>query len=220
MIAGRLATRQATLRKWTMEVTGRGLQEAATNLALALLYAAFAWVHLRVFALHPRTSILIVVVMESIVALLFVLRSPASRTSTSAWSWFTTVGGTFAPFLLRPTGAESDLAIGQIVQAAGAVMAILSLASLNRSFGLLPAVRSVRSGGAYRVVRHPLYAAYTVQNLGYLASNLSGWNCVVVALALAFQVLRVLNEERLLSSEPTYRVYMDRTRWRLVPYLF
>jgi protein-S-isoprenylcysteine O-methyltransferase Ste14 len=158
--------------------------------------------------------------MESLAAVLFVLRSPASRTSTSAWSWFTTVGGTFAPFLLRPTEAESDLAIGQVIQVAGAGMAIFSLASLNRSFGLLPAVRSVRCGGAYRVVRHPLYAAYTVQNLGYLTSNLSVSNCVVVALALGFQVLRVLNEEKLLASEPTYRVYMDRTRWRLVPYLF
>ncbi len=111
--------------------------------------------------------------MESLAAVLFVLRSPASRTSTSAWSWFTTVGGTFAPFLLRPTGAASDLAVGQVIQVAGAAMAILSLASLNRSFGLLPAVREVQCGGAYRVVRHPLYAAYTVQNLGYLASNLS-----------------------------------------------
>jgi protein-S-isoprenylcysteine O-methyltransferase Ste14 len=124
--------------------------------------------------------------MESLAAVLFVLRSPASRTSTSAWSWFTTVGGTFAPFLLRPTEAESDLAIGQVIQVAGAGMAIFSLASLNRSFGLLPAVRSVRCGGAYRVVRHPLYAAYTVQNLGYLTSNLSVSNCVVVALALGF----------------------------------
>jgi protein-S-isoprenylcysteine O-methyltransferase Ste14 len=30
----------------------------------------------------------------------------------------------------------------------------------------------------------------------------------------------VQNEERLLSSEPSYREYMSRTRWRLVPYLF
>lgn len=200
--------------------TWGGMREAATNLALALLYAAFAWVHLRGFAVHPRPSLLIVVAMESVVAVLFVLRSPASRTSTSAWSWFTTVGGTFAPFLLRPTGAATDLGVGQVIQVAGAAMAILSLASLNRSFGLLPAVREVQCGGAYRVVRHPLYAAYTVQNLGYLASNLSAANCAVVVLALVFQVLRVLNEERLLSSEPTYRMYMDRTRWRLVPYLF
>ncbi len=200
--------------------TSAGLREAGTNLALALLYAAFAWVHLRSFASHPRASVLILVAMESLAAILFLLRSPASRTSTSAWSWLTTIGGTFAPFLLRPTGAAHDLPVAQVIQAAGAGMALVALACLNRSFGLLPAVRGVRQAGLYRVVRHPLYAAYTIQNLGYLASNLSAWNVSIAFVALAFQVLRIVNEEQLLSTVPDYRAYMRRTRWRLVPFVF
>jgi len=201
-------------------VTLPGLREAAVNLALALLFGSFAWIHLRSFAIHPRPSVLLLVVMESLAALLFVFRQPAQRTSFSGWSWLTTIGGTFAPFLLRPTGAAADLAVGQIIQATGAGMAVVALASLNRSFGLLPALRGVQQEGAYRVVRHPLYAAYTIQNLGYLGSNLSAWNFAIVLVALGFQVLRVMNEERLLSSAPGYRAYMLRTRWRLLPFLF
>jgi protein-S-isoprenylcysteine O-methyltransferase Ste14 len=97
---------------------------------------------------------------------------------------------------------------------------VASLASLNRSFGLLPAVRPLRFGGSYRWVRHPIYAAYTIQNVGYLASNASARNLALVALALGFQVLRVYNEERVLSSVPEYGRYMERTRWRLLPLVF
>jgi protein-S-isoprenylcysteine O-methyltransferase Ste14 len=197
-----------------------GLREAATNLTLALLFAFFAWSHVLAFAARPRPSLLVQVVLEALGAVLFLLRAPASRASQTPWAWLTTVGGTFAPFLLRPADVAGDVAWGQVLQTAGAALALAGMASLGRSFGLLPAVRAVRETGAYRLVRHPLYAAYTVGNLGYLASNPSLRNGVVVAASLGFQVLRIQNEERLLSGEASYRAYMRRTRWRLLPFVY
>ncbi len=203
-----------------MKLTWAGLREAATNTLLALLYVAFAWAHWNAFVARPRLSLVLLVVMETLGALLFLFRRPASRTNFSVWAWFTTIAGTFAPFLLRPADVPADAAWGQWIQLAGTALALAGLASLGRSFGLLPALRTVREGGAYRVVRHPLYAGYTLQNLGYLASNPTFANVGLVALALAFQVLRIRNEERLLLGEPSYQEYARRTRWRLLPFVF
>jgi protein-S-isoprenylcysteine O-methyltransferase Ste14 len=204
----------------TPRVTPGGLREAGANLLAAGLYLVFAAAHLQGFARTPRPSLLLVVVLETVVAVLFMLRAPAARASSSLWAWVTTLGGTLAPFLLRPGDAASDVLVGQVIQCGGGVLALASLASLQRSFGLLPAVRGLRFGGPYRWVRHPIYAAYTVQNVGYLVSNATAWNVSVAAVALAFQVLRIYNEERILSSEPAYERYMRETRWRLVPRVF
>lgn len=197
-----------------------GLREAGTNLAVAAFYGLFALAHAQGFLRQPRASLLLAVLMEGAVAVLLVVRTRPERSSRSAWSWFTTVGGTLAPLLLRPGGEASDSPAGQALQALGAGLALLAVLSLRRSFGLLPAVRTLRVGGAYRWVRHPIYAAYTIQSAGYLLSNQTLANLAVVVVALLFQILRVYNEERLLASLPAYREYARRTRWRLLPPVF
>jgi protein-S-isoprenylcysteine O-methyltransferase Ste14 len=200
--------------------TRAGVAEAGTNLVLALLYVAFAWTHLQAFRVHPRPSLVLLVAMEALIAVLAVVRERATRTSFSAGAWLTTVGGTFTPLLLRPAQVARDAWFGDVLQTAGFVLAVGSVLSLRRSFGLLPAIRGIRTAGAYRVVRHPLYAAYTLANVGYLASNGTARNASLVALALAFQILRIRNEERLLSAVPSYATYRDRVRWRLVPFVY
>lgn len=197
-----------------------GLREAGTNLTAAALYGLFALAHAHSFQRQPRASLLLAVLMEGVVAVLLVVRTRPARASFSAWSWLTTVGGTLAPLLLRPGAETRDFPAGQAVQALGAVLALVAALSLQRSFGLLPAVRTLRVEGAYRWVRHPLYAAYTIQSVGYLVSNQSLANLVVVVVALLFQVLRVYNEERLLATLPAYRDYAQRTRWRVLPLVF
>lgn len=194
-----------------------GLRIAGSNAALALFYAWFATAHARAFLGEPRASLLIVVVMEGLLALLVVVRTRPVRTARSLHAWLTTLGGTLMPLLLRPVAGERDLLVGQAVQVVGALLALASVLSLRTSFGLLPAVRTLRVDGAYRWVRHPIYAAYTLQGVGYLLSNRSLENLVVVGVALAFQVLRIHNEERMLGELPEYREYAQRTRWRLVP---
>jgi protein-S-isoprenylcysteine O-methyltransferase Ste14 len=200
--------------------TRAGLAEAGTNLALALLYASFAWAHLQAFRLHPRPSLVLLVLMEALIAVLVVVRERSTRTSFSPGAWLTTLGGTFAPLLLRPAEVARDAWLGDVVQAGAFLFAVGSVLSLQRSFGLLPAVRGIRTAGAYRLVRHPLYAAYTLANLGYLASNWTARNALLVAVALAFQVLRIRNEERLLTTVPAYAAYRARVRWRLVPFVY
>lgn len=201
-------------------VTARGLREAGVNLLAAVLYLGFAGVHVRAFAATQRPSLLVVVVVETFIAALFVLRAPAARATVSPYAWITSIGGTLAPLLMRPVAGGHDALPSQLVQLAGAAFALVAVASLSRSFGLLPAVRIVRRGGPYRWIRHPLYAGYTIQLVGYVASNASARNVAILVAATGFQILRIREEERLLASVPEYAAYMRETRWRLVPRVF
>jgi protein-S-isoprenylcysteine O-methyltransferase Ste14 len=201
-------------------VTAHGLRVAAANVVLALLNLSFAYAHLRSFLFRPRPSVALAVLLEVVIATLAVVRREPRTTSTNLWAWATTLVGTYGILLLRPTAAAADVAAGAVIQAFGTTGAVIGALSLNRCFGLLPAFRGVKTSGAYRVVRHPLYAAYLVSNIGYVISNPNLRNALILAFASLAQIARILNEERLLSQHAEYAAYKDRTRWRLVPFIF
>jgi protein-S-isoprenylcysteine O-methyltransferase Ste14 len=201
-------------------VTRAGLSTAFTDVALAALFLLFAYAHYRAFARFQRPSILLIVGMEALFAFFFLTRAPADATAFSPWAWASTIGGTFLPTFLRPGEAAQDVLAGQLVQAVGIAFAVYGTLSLNRSFGLLPAHRAIKTTGAYRWVRHPLYLAYALMSAGYLASNFTLGNLAVVLAGYACQVSRIFNEERLLSGYAAYAEYKARTRWRLLPWVF
>ncbi len=195
----------------------RGLGAALSNLLLATLFFSFAYAHLQRFLAHPRLSVLLIVAVEGLVAVMLVIRRDPDKTQHGWKTWAATSLGTLAPMLLRPSDAPTDLLVGQVLQVAAFALQIGAVLSLNRSFGLLPAHRGVKSDGLYRWVRHPLYSTYLLAHVGYLASNMSWANLLVVVFATAFQIARILQEEQLLLQYPDYVRYSGTTRWRLVP---
>jgi protein-S-isoprenylcysteine O-methyltransferase Ste14 len=195
----------------------RGVSTACTNVALATCFFLFAYANLHSFFEHQRLSVALIVITEALVAILILIRRDADNTRHSWQTWLSTAAGTMAPMLLRPTAATEDLLIGEIIQVAGFMLQIAAILSLNRSFGLLPAHRTVKSDGLYSFVRHPLYTAYAVTFLGYLINNLNLYNVTIVVVGTAFQVWRIRCEEDLLFRYPNYAAYADKTRWRLVP---
>ncbi len=126
---------------------------------------------------------------------------------------------TFCPLLLRPTQASHDLVVGQFLVCTGLVLQALGMLSLKRSIGMVPANRGIVTTGLYRVVRHPLYSAYVLTLSGYLISNFTLGNTLVLALWFPLTILRIVEEERFLSQDPAYVLFMERTRWRLIPYV-
>jgi protein-S-isoprenylcysteine O-methyltransferase Ste14 len=195
----------------------RGIGLAFSNIALASCFFLFAYGHVENFIEQPRLSVFLIIITETIVAILLLVRRDPDETRHTWQTWVTTTGGTLTPFLLRPIDATEDVLAGQILQVAGALLQIGALASLNRSLGLLPAHRGIKSDGMYRFVRHPLYTAYIVTLAGYLISNFSVYNTIVVLAGTAFMVLRIRYEEELLRTYPVYASYAEKTRWRIIP---
>lgn len=81
--------------------------------------------------------------------------------------------------------------------------------------------QEVTSGGLYRFVRHPMYVGNVIMMLGIPLALGSYWGLLFVIPGVAALVLRILDEERLLTEElPGYRNYVQRVRYRLTPYVW
>ena len=88
------------------------------------------------------------------------------------------------------------------------------------SFGLVAANRGVKTRGPYGLVRHPAYTGYLITYLGYVAEHPSLLNIALLCVGTAFQLVRIREEEHLLSRDSTYERYRQRVRYRLIPLVY
>jgi protein-S-isoprenylcysteine O-methyltransferase Ste14 len=98
-----------------------------------------------------------------------------------------------------------------------ACLSLASLLSLGRRFGVFPALRGLVTRGPYRLVRHPMYLAYVIADIGY---NLQEWNygtALLVMAGWASLLYRIRAEERILSQDARWSAYAASVRYRLLP---
>lgn len=161
------------------------------------------------------------VVEESILVPLILTRRRSTATSRNPLAWIAGVAGTFLPLFMRATETTSPLrAVGEVLQIGGLLLVILALVFLGRSFGLVAAHRGIKVVGAYAIVRHPMYAAYMVSQIGYVLVQPSARNVAIAVITCGSLALRAALEERLLARDPAYESYRRRTRWRFVPHVY
>ncbi len=169
-----------------------------------------------------QMSSLGLVAVNAVVCFLFLTRRVSTELSNRGADWvvaFVTVG--LAMFLSpHPPANPIIMTVSLPFKAVGIVGLLVSLLSLGRSFGIVPANRGIKRMGLYRLVRHPVYASALIFHVGYLLSNASGWNLLLVVLITAGQVYRLIAEERLLCRDEAYRDYVKAVRYRLVPGIF
>ncbi|WP_430515876.1 methyltransferase family protein [Mesorhizobium loti] len=147
------------------------------------------------------------------------------RPVTRDWNPLTVIVSITASFgvvliSLEPGTALLPVDIAAPLQILALLFVIWGKASLGRSFAILPANRGVMTGGAYRIVRHPIYAGYLAGHVLFLLSAFSFHNFAVYAVITYMQLYRIVREEALLSSLPEYRDYMKRVPYRLLYRVF
>jgi protein-S-isoprenylcysteine O-methyltransferase Ste14 len=111
-------------------------------------------------------------------------------------------------------------AAGLVLVVLAACLSLASLLSLGRWFGVFPALRDLQTRGPYRLVRHPMYLAYVLADIGY---NLQEWNFGTVLLVVtgwASLLYRIHAEERILSHDARWSNYVALVRHRLLPGLW
>jgi protein-S-isoprenylcysteine O-methyltransferase Ste14 len=109
---------------------------------------------------------------------------------------------------------------GLVLVTFAAFLSFASLLILGRWFGVWPAFRGLATRGPYRVVRHPMYLAYVLGDIGF---NLQEWNfgtALLVMAGWASLFLRIRAEERILCRDPEWGTYLASVRHRLFPGLW
>ncbi|MER9328213.1 isoprenylcysteine carboxylmethyltransferase family protein [Mesorhizobium sp. M0488] len=142
------------------------------------------------------------------------------RPVTRDWNPLTVVISVTASFgttliALEPGVAIIPVHVAAPLQLLAVCFVIWGKISLGRSFAILPANRGLMTGGAYRLVRHPIYAGYLAGHVLFLLSAFSFYNFAVYAVITFLQLHRIMREEALLATLPEYRDYMNRVPYRL-----
>jgi protein-S-isoprenylcysteine O-methyltransferase Ste14 len=188
---------------------------------IATIYGAFAWRMLADFSGTADVSTVLIVLSEALPLIFIILRAPSASLSQRPTDWAIAIIATIAPLLVRPTGdaapSMSMEAIAYGVMLFGLSLQVAAKAILGRGFGIIAANRGVRQLGPYRLVRHPMYAGYTLTHVGFLLAMPSLLNTAIYALGLVLQIVRIGREERVLMQDPAYVAFARRVRYRLLP---
>lgn len=118
------------------------------------------------------------------------------------------------------TSNETLLILSRIVILIANFLGLITLLNLGKSFGIIISYRKVKSNGFYSVVRHPMYFTDILLRIGFLLSHFTLYTSTIFVLSTACYVYRAILEEKFLSKQGEYAKYMEKTRYRFIPYLF
>jgi protein-S-isoprenylcysteine O-methyltransferase Ste14 len=131
------------------------------------------------------------------------------------------VGGLLGLLALRKVFSPSPLVIS--LQVAALLLMIWARVTFGRRslhLAANPTAGGLVTGGPYRYIRHPIYAAVCLFVWAGVGGHWS-WNTGLLgALVLAGAVLRIFCEEPLVAARyPEYAQYKT-TTWRMIPYVY
>ena len=193
------------------------LLDISERLLVLVLFALFCASNFRSHELYNLPMLL----SELMTAVLILVRRSTDAVSRSPSDWVLAFVGTTAALLARPGGHHPiSVTAGVTLVMVGTCIALAAKLSLNRSFGLAPANRGIKSRGAYAFLRHPMYLGYMVSQVGFFLLNPTWRNGLLYALVWTIQIARLLREERWLLTDPSYRTYAAEVRFRLIPGAF
>ena len=154
---------------------------------------------------------------EGVIVVFLIIRRTSNNISLRPREWLAAIVGTTAPLLVSKTEEPAFLGLGVFLLLSGMATQVSAKLSLRRSFGLVPANRGIKTGGAYRFARHPMYLGYMISHVGFLLLAPTFWNAAVYAICWACLLFRIEFEERLLSEDPFYQAFKRKVRFRLLP---
>lgn len=160
-----------------------------------------------------------IILYWTLAAVLLVIRKPSKEASNSPLHWVVANTIFVLPFAIQPQ-SHSVIWLNQaglVLSLASTVFLIVAFATLGRSFGIIAARREVKTHGVYQWVRHPIYSADFFLGLSTLMLYPLLWNVAIFVIITSCQVLRMNEEERILSNDPAYVDYKNQVRYRWMP---
>lgn len=145
------------------------------------------------------------------------------RVTTNPWYWAVTFVATYWLWLTAAYTPPGNSVVPPWCSGTLALLGLLTTfyarISLGRNIGLVPAQRRLVTGGAYRLVRHPIYTGVFFNYLASLFAAYSNIKVIIVGLGIFWFVLKSIIEERFLAEDTEYVKYMEQVRWRWLPWV-
>jgi len=194
-----------------------------SNLFIAMLWSIFVLSAYRHWHQNGELLSLGLVFVNTLLFFLFLTRRESKEISRRLLDWIIPIATVGISMFLRPNPVVNNNVLNVssiLIQLAGILGITFSLCSLGRSFGVIPANRRIKISGAYKLVRHPVYASEMLFYFGFLIGNISIFNLCAVLLILLGQLYRAASEEFLLSKERIYSTYMAIVPYRFFPKIY
>ncbi|MCK5384547.1 MAG: isoprenylcysteine carboxylmethyltransferase family protein [Alphaproteobacteria bacterium] len=191
-----------------------------TNLLLAGLFANNIYLFYHDYNINLRFSSLLMMIQVCCVALFFLIRVAPTKFSMKPMDWGMAILGTCLPMLIAPVSADNEIVFLMLMQFFGIFMATVAIISLNTSFAVVPALRNIKTGGLYSIIRHPIYFSYFLTFTCVVLQNFSMLNVVILLALYATDIYRIKAEEKILSEDPSYELYKMQVRYRLIPFVW
>jgi protein-S-isoprenylcysteine O-methyltransferase Ste14 len=152
-------------------------------------------------------------------SLFFLVRSKPSIVSMNPVHWGVALLTSFSAHFLIRSETENELLVisAKVMICVAAVIGTVCVLALGRSFGLLPALRKIKTNWLYRVVRHPMYTGAMLFKMGYVLKNPSLLNIVLLLVIAFLYDRRAKYEEVILSHDESYESYVQRVKYRFIP---
>jgi protein-S-isoprenylcysteine O-methyltransferase Ste14 len=184
---------------------------------LAAAYTTLAVCHAAGMAAPGRALPAALLGAQDLLVAALLLARHSSRVVSRRWSdRLIAAAALLVPLGLHAPGGDVGH-VPAVLEVAGLLLALLASATLGRNLGILPAVRGLTANGVYAVVRHPMYGAYILLFIAYVAGEPSVFNATFAGAACALLVARLRIEETMLGQQVDYQEYCRRVPWRLVP---
>lgn len=155
-----------------------------------------------------------------VVVTMLLRRAPERVTPNPLW-WLLAFVATYGPLawtIVGPSGRPLvPNAVTNTLAIVGLAIVIYARFSLGKNIGLVPAQRRIVTSGAYRYVRHPVYAGLFVTWFTLALRVFSGVNATIFVVACTLIVIKCIVEEQFLRADPEYEQYMQRVKYRFIP---
>jgi protein-S-isoprenylcysteine O-methyltransferase Ste14 len=189
-----------------------GLQPLLFDVLLFSLFAA----HHSIFARAPVKQWIATTISAALVRSVYVWI--ASVLLIAVCVFWRPIGGELFDSHGLSAVLHGGIQLAGVWMIARAVAAIdpLELAGIRSSSG----AASLQVGGAYRLVRHPLYLGWIMATLG--AGHMTGDRAAFAVVSAVYLFVAVPFEERSLvySFGEAYTRYQRSVRWRIVPFIY